>query len=74
MSANTLTTAVTKAVITLKTIGTPFNLTLGGSGTLSAGINNIPIWDGTSGYGYACAPTNNAQPDFCDATIRSVTG
>lgn len=72
--SDTLKTGVTKSVITVRTIGTPFDLKLTGNTTLDAGINAIPLWNGGTGYGYgfACTPSANALPDNCSATIQAV--
>lgn len=37
--------------VTFRSLGAGFQLSLGGSGTLSAGVSQIGAWDGTTGYG-----------------------
>lgn len=37
--------------VTIQTLGAGFRLSLGGSGTLDAGVSQIGGWNGTAGYG-----------------------
>lgn len=60
--------------VTVSTVGAPFALTLGGSGSLSAGYDSIAGWDGSYGYAYECAVANQAGGSVCDGTKRAITG
>lgn len=71
LPANTLVTSTGTLVITVKTVGTPFNLNLGGTGTLDAGYDQIPFWNGGDGFAFVCTPTGSATAANCTASLAA---
>jgi hypothetical protein len=61
--------------VTLKTVGAPFAVTLGGSGGLSVGYDSIAAWNGSAGFGFGCSVSGSAGGSVCDgASTYAVTG
>lgn len=60
--------------ITVQTIGAGFQLSLGGSGTLDAGISQIGAWNGTTGYGMDFAATGSGTVKSYSGTLTGVSG
>lgn len=60
--------------ITIQTIGAGFQLSLGGNGTLDAGLSQIGAWNGTTGYGMDFAATGSGALKSYSGTLIGLSG
>lgn len=76
MSIGTLSTTVPvfspSITVTIKTVGAGFHLSLGGSGTMNAGIPEIASWSGAQnkGFGFTSAAGGSATVNI--STLTSI--
>jgi hypothetical protein len=69
VNAGTLAQSST-VTVTVKTVGAPFALSLGGNGKLQSANDEISAWDGSSGFGYACESSPSSL-GTCDSQTAS---
>lgn len=60
--------------VTFRSLGAGFRLSLGGSGTLSAGVSEIGAWNGTTGYGMDYAATGSGTSKAYDGILTALSG
>ncbi len=74
VNAGTLAESST-VTVTVKTVGAPFSLRIGGNGKLQSADDEIAAWDGFLGFGYACesSPSSLGTCDSQTAPFGSGT-
>lgn len=61
-----------EVTIAFQTIGAGFQLSLGGSGTLDAGISQIGVWNGTTGYGMDYAASGSGTLKAYNGSLTAI--
>lgn len=74
LSTSSTVIGASQMTITVRTVGAGFHLSLGGSGTLDAGISQIGAWNGTTGYGMDYAATGSGTVKSYSGTLAGISG
>jgi hypothetical protein len=74
LTTNSITLGTGEVIITIQTIGAGFQLSLGGSGTLDAGLSQIGAYNGTAGYGIDYASSGSGTLKSYNGTLTAIPG
>lgn len=74
LSSSGIVIGSNEVTVTVRTVGAGFQLSLGGSGTLNAGVSQIGAWNGTVGYGMDYAASGSGTAKAYSGTLGSISG